>query len=451
MSNRLILIHGYSDRGKSFETWKRLLSKSDDLKDRIHIVTYESLTDEVTIKDIAEGFDRALRTKAGLAADEPFDAIVHSTGMLVIRSWLANFPERRARLKRLIGIAPATFGSPLAHTGRSTLGAIFKGKKELGADFLEAGREVLFGLELGSRFTWDLAHEDLIGERGKKGFYGLDAATPYVFVFCGNTAYGGLRRLVNKPGTDGTVRFAGCALNTRKITMDLTRPAESDATKSRFRLEPWTNADIPVHLVDGLNHETILTKPSEALVERVKAALSVDSRADFEAWSAATTAAFAADRARSKRFQQFVVHAVDERGDGIEDFNLQLLAPDDSGKVEELQGFDLDVHVYQRDPSYRCFHVDLDSVDLDSLKGLYIEVTASTGSRLVGYLGYDTPGNVVSVRPRPSIQTVRVDISAMLRRRDFTFFYPFTTTLVELRLNREPLPPDNANEVCWFD
>lgn len=451
MSNRLILIHGYSDRGKSFETWKRLLSKSDDLKDRIHIVTYESLTDEVTIKDIAEGFDRALRTKAGLAADEPFDAIVHSTGMLVIRSWLVNFPERRARLKRLIGIAPATFGSPLAHTGRSTLGAIFKGKKELGADFLEAGREVLFGLELGSRFTWDLAHEDLIGERGKKGFYGLDAATPYVFVFCGNTAYGGLRRLVNKPGTDGTVRFAGCALNTRKITMDLTRPAESDATKSRFRLEPWTNADIPVHLVDGLNHETILTKPSEALVERVKAALSVDSRADFEAWSAATTAAFAADRARSKRFQQFVVHAVDERGDGIEDFNLQLLAPDDSGKVEELQGFDLDVHVYQRDPSYRCFHVDLDSVDLDSLKGLYIEVTASTGSRLVGYLGYDTPGNVVSVRPRPSIQTVRVDISAMLRRRDFTFFYPFTTTLVELRLNREPLPPDNANEVCWFD
>jgi hypothetical protein len=39
----------------------------------------------------------------------------------------------------------------------------------------------------------------------------------------------------------------------------------------------------------------------------------------------------------------------------------------------------------------------------------------------------------------------------MIRRRDFTFFYPFTTTLVELRLNREPLPPEKANKVCWFD
>lgn len=451
MQNHLILIHGYSDRGKSFQTWKNCLASRGFPRDRIHIVTYESLTDEVTIKDIAEGFDRALRTKAGLGEDEPFDAIVHSTGMLVIRSWLANFPERRARLKRLVGIAPATFGSPLAHTGRSTLGAIFKGNKEWGADFLEAGREVLYGLELGSRFTWDLAHEDLIGQRGRKPFYGLDAATPYVFVFCGNTAYGGLRRLVNKPGTDGTVRLAGCALNTRKITMDLTRPAESDETRSRFRLEPWSNADIPVHLVDGLNHGTILTDPTPALVERVHAALSVDSRADFEAWSAATAAAFATDRSKTRRFQQFVVHAVDERGDGIEDFDLQLLAPDPGGKLSELRGFDLDVHVYQRDPSYRCFHVDLDAIGFEKLTGLHVEVTASTGSKLVGYLGYDTPGKILSTQPRPSIQTVRVDITAMLRRRDFTFFYPFTTTLVELRLNREPLPPDNANEVCWFD
>jgi hypothetical protein len=30
------------------------------------------------------------------------------------------------------------------------------------------------------------------------------------------------------------------------------------------------------------------------------------------------------------------------------------------------------------------------------------------------------------------------------------FFYPFTTTLIELKLNREPLPLTDKNEVCWF-
>ena len=30
------------------------------------------------------------------------------------------------------------------------------------------------------------------------------------------------------------------------------------------------------------------------------------------------------------------------------------------------------------------------------------------------------------------------------------FFYPFTTTLIELKLNREPLPLTGKNEVCWF-
>jgi hypothetical protein len=30
------------------------------------------------------------------------------------------------------------------------------------------------------------------------------------------------------------------------------------------------------------------------------------------------------------------------------------------------------------------------------------------------------------------------------------FFYPFTTTLVELRMNREPLPVTGANALCFF-
>src|SRR5438132_764019 len=74
----------------------------------------QALTNEITIKDIAEGFDRAIKTHPRIDKDQPFDAIVHSTGMLVLRSWLATNPIGRKRLKHLIGLAPATFGSPLA-------------------------------------------------------------------------------------------------------------------------------------------------------------------------------------------------------------------------------------------------------------------------------------------------------------------------------------------------
>jgi len=366
--------------------------------------------------------------------------------MLVIRSWLTTYAARRSRLKRLIGLAPATFGSPLAHTGRSTLGAIFKGRKELGADFMEAGDEVLQGLELGSRFTWDLAHQDLIG---RKPFYGPDADTPYIFVFCGTEAYGGARRLVNQPGTDGTVRLAGAALNTRKISIDLTRPAEDTGVHKRVQLERWSNVALPVYLVPGLNHGSILTEPSDELVERLYSALKVASPAQFDKWSAQTATRFGAGAATTTRFQQFVVHAVDERGDGIADYNVQLLTDDGNGGRQEVAGFDLDVHVYGRDPSLRCFHVNLDELKPARLKSLYLQVVASARSRMVGYVGFDTsnqPGHMQSA----SINEITIDITSVLKKKEFTFFFPFTTTLVELTMNREPLPLNQANEVCWF-
>src|SRR5687767_4738191 len=144
----IVLVHGYSDAAPSFGKWRdALTSRGYDAK-TIHLGNYVSLSNEITIKDIAEGFDRALRISS-LGDDQPFDAIVHSTGMLVVREWLAGtigsgdstdlMQKRQRRLKHLIGLAPATFGSPLAHKGRSWLGAIFKGGKQPGPDFLEAG------------------------------------------------------------------------------------------------------------------------------------------------------------------------------------------------------------------------------------------------------------------------------------------------------------------------
>ena len=207
-----------------------------------------------------------------------FDAIVHSTGMLVLRAWLTNYGSgargantRLGRLKHLIGIAPATWGSPQAHKGRTWLGTLVKGEKELGPDFLNAGDAVLDGLELGSKFTWDLAHVDLLG---KQPFYGKGKDTPYVGIFIGNTPYTGFSSVANDPGTDGTVRWSGCGLNARKITIDLTRfPTDEDGNPAQRRLtiSNWASdrLDVPIIAVGGRNHSTILADPDPGMVELI--------------------------------------------------------------------------------------------------------------------------------------------------------------------------------------
>jgi pimeloyl-ACP methyl ester carboxylesterase len=377
MPNPVVFVHGYSDKGASWAVWREVLRRRGGLGDAdMRTCTYVSLNNEVTIKDLAEAFDRALATQGGLDPDAPFDAIVHSTGMLVVRSWLAADPLRGKRLKRLIALAPATFSSPLAKKGRSWLGSVFKGNKQLGPDFLEAGDRILDNLEPASAFSWRLAEEDVFTEPPR---YDGGPETPYVFVFCGTGTYSGLRKLVDRPGTDGTVRRAGCGLNVRAIELDMTEkgmvarraatdPAGAeDPRPHRVVADKWLDVSIPVHLVsdpsspDGLNHATILSSPPAELQDLVIAAFemtAVDRDADtgYRAWLERADAE-GRFKKLAEHYQQFIIHAVDERGDPITDYNLQLFRGD--GVDAQIAEFDAEVDVYSSDPSYRCFHVDV--------------------------------------------------------------------------------------------
>jgi pimeloyl-ACP methyl ester carboxylesterase len=455
----VILVHGYSDRGESFFKWGEVLKSRGFDATVVGIVTYKSLTNEVTIKDLAEGFDRALKIK-GINGE--FDAIVHSTGMLVVRAWLTatRDTDRRRRLKHLIGFAPASWGSPLAHKGRGWLGAIFKGNKERGPDFLEAGDLILDGLELASRFTWDLAHRDLFA-REEDAVFGKGPDTPYPFIFCGNEDYKDLfRRVVNEPGTDGTVRFAGVALNSRKLVLDLTKSPDDPA---RVSFVAPSNLDCPVVFVNGRNHGSIISDPDPTVAKYIfRALLEVESAEQYRQWqSDAAKEDF--NRPPKKAFQQFVIRLTDERGDPINDYNLQLFH-DDDGKAEELPDFDLDVHPYKRDPSLRCFHVEL-----EKLKGagrLWARLTISSGTILVGYRGVSSKGFVddppaqwkdenekdyferIDARPLE----VNLDLGAQVQKiaGGTAFFFPWTTTLIEMKVDREPLPanPDKLARLC---
>ena len=450
----VVLIHGYSDRGASFAKWSQALEQRGYLSTEIHLGNYISLSNEISIKDIAEGFDRALRDSP-LKEGQPFDAIVHSTGMLVIREWLAGTigtadrpelaQERQARLKHLIGLAPATFGSPMAHKGRSWLGAMFKGGKEPGPDFMEAGDQVLKGLELGSAYTWELAHRDFLSD---PPVYGRSTNSPYPFIFVGLRDYGWLKRVATEPGTDGTVRWAGTGFNSRKLRVDLTA---EPTRRQRIRFEPWKNVAVPLVLLPDHNHSDILREPGAALIEMVAQALEVSSGGQYEAWTTKYMAGNAAalQKRKARRWQQLIVRAADERGDPITDYFVEVGTVADR-RFRRLEAFDLDVHAFKDDESYRCFHVDLDSLQPEKLETLALRVIASSGTDLVAYCGYsssasfDTPG-----RETDKWDAV-IEFDSTIGRRDVQFFYPLTTTLVELRMDREPMPRTGVNGVFWF-
>jgi hypothetical protein len=101
---KLVLIHGYSDQGPSFDNWAAKLRGRGVDANAINICNYISLNNEITIPDIAEGLGRAA-DYLEWSPDQEFDAIVHSTGMLVIRAWLCNNNRRQ----KYVGLSSRPF------------------------------------------------------------------------------------------------------------------------------------------------------------------------------------------------------------------------------------------------------------------------------------------------------------------------------------------------------
>jgi hypothetical protein len=476
----LVLIHGYSDQGEAFFPMRDALKQRGIEVTDVNICTYITLNNEITIKDIAEGLERAFLNHPVLKNNPgfEFDAIVHSTGMLVMRSWLTNYGMRASqnnrlkRLKHLIGVAPATWGSPQAHKGRTWLGALVKGDKNpLGPDFLNAGDRVLEGLELGSSFTWDLAHLDLLG---KEPYYDKGPNTPFVAVFIGNSPYTGLDSVANDPGTDGTVRWSGCGLNTRKIRIDLTRtPTDEDGNPipvdkngvaarrvwiSDFALD---RLEIPMIAVDGRNHGTIIHDPESGMVDLIAAFLKVGEPggATYDEWLKRANQygekglpkmlenpdagffgrLFRGAGEKLEGWQQFVVHARDERGDPVTDYMVEVIQ-DDGQKFEAMS---TDVHPYGPDPSYRCFHIHLPKGVSDPALKLKARIHASTGTELMAYQGYNLQKRELTASSEP------IELSLDLGGGG-SLFFPFTTTLIEIVLNREPLPFDQVARILTW-
>lgn len=155
-------------------------------------------------------------------------------------------------------LAPANFGSPLAHRGKSFLGSLVKGRWKVG-DLLETGKQLLHGLELGSPFQWELAHHDLI----IKNPY-FNAEQIQLSVLVGIEDYNGIRGWINKPGTDGTVVIAGTSLDSAKLVLDFSKPESSSSKGEKDSYKPYKwemknpPKDFAFSVLKGLDHGSIV-------------------------------------------------------------------------------------------------------------------------------------------------------------------------------------------------
>jgi pimeloyl-ACP methyl ester carboxylesterase len=266
VANKLLIVHGYSDGSTSFTALGGfLIERNLYAPHNVFYLDYSSMDDDASFEDFADKLDTDHRARLG---GERVDVVCHSTGSLVVRSWLALHAERSYRrqqpepcpVDRLICFAPANFGSDLAKLGQSFLSkfrSTFFNSHSHDVDFMESGKRVLQGLEPASPFQWRLSEIDLHSERS---YFRPDADPQhrcYPVVLAAGTGYSGLQAKIIKaramPGTDGTVRIAGTSLNTRSCTLDF-----REAGPKRIWWRSPKYEDIPFAVFSGVNHGSII-------------------------------------------------------------------------------------------------------------------------------------------------------------------------------------------------
>ena len=434
----VIILHGWSDTKKSFQPLADYLKgKGFNVVD-IWLGNYISMHDQITLPDLGLAFINALKAENVPTTPHAFDLIVHSTGGLVAREFLRQIcalPEggRDAKLtpvRRLVMLAPANFGSPLAALGKSVLGRILKGwtwdLKHLG----ETGQRVLNALELASPYSWQLALDDLFDPN----FPIFDPANVLTTVMVGSAPYPGIRSIAHEAGSDGTVRVSTANLNAHYFLADF-----KDPDKPTIKREARLAKPIAFAVLDR-NH-TSIHDPDEATQHAewettLLGALSVTPDtydAHVIACEALATRTFAAhpDPA-DDNFHQYM-HVVfrlrDQFGGPIPDYVIDFYDPEDKSDVayQAIHGKIVEkVTAYSQDSSYRSFLMDmtdlLDFLDKNPAAEVDLSVAAAQLSDDVGFAN-------------PSKKALGLDV---FDTKDHTFIFPNQPVLVELVLYREP-------------
>ncbi|MEQ9450520.1 MAG: hypothetical protein RJQ07_02950 [Pseudomonadales bacterium] len=463
---QVVVLHGWSDNSKSFKPLIAFLKKNGLRVTPLFLGDYQSLRDDVQIEDVAQRLEQVVREKmarppgARDRLDRTFDLIVHSTGGLLARWWIARYyRDKPCPVRNLLMLAPANFGSVLAHTGRTLVGRAFKGAKS----GFEVGEEMLHALELGSRFQMELAQSDLFyPEEGADNtiLYGPDKTRP--FVITGTHPYKQLtRKLVNENASDGTVRVAAANLNAEGVTIDFTRNLENP-TRTTWRKRGGAGLTFPLAVLPDRDHGNVIDPGDEGhtrlpayqsrLGELIIDALSTNTeqqyRAKVDAWQQITgdtrTYAGFSDAAVQHRRDTFgrnepsaeyfhehfqlVVSAEDQFGQPVENYFVEFFPK--AGLLHRFSNFGRlsnyfydevleHTHTNRRDPSRQCMFID--RYDLMGKGGFYDQIRKDDNAKLLSFTAIASdPGSNVSyfAHGSPAKRGV-IDLHGVLKRDRF--------------------------------
>lgn len=381
-SRPLVILHGWSDDGASFDRLARHLEEDPGAGaiHRISIGDYLTLSDELRFDDLQAALDRAWDERGLARTPGAVDVVVHSTGGLVIRDWLVrHFDPGTVPVKHLVMLAPANFGSSLAHVGRSILGRIAKGfigSRQEGQGLLETGVGILRGLELASPYTWALAEQDRFGPWAEAYGPGGILCT----VLAGNTGYRGIRGVVNEAGGDGVVRLSCAHLECARMVLDLMPGAAvpGEGTPSivpRIVEQRVSGGRTAFCIQDRIDHGSIkldappsrLSRAQRETLARIRRALTVED----DAFSAFCDECDRANQALTRGpdhpragpgYQNTVFRVRDDFGVPVTDYLVEFYHPDrrDGGALAGRihQQALRDVHCYGADPSHRSLYLD---------------------------------------------------------------------------------------------
>lgn len=377
----LVILHGWSDDSRSFERLAADISRRTGRAiTQVFLGDYVSMDDDVRMVDIVRALSRAWRQTGLPVEDNSVDVIVHSTGGLVIRDWMHSewfARDKRPPVNNLVMLAPANFGSPLAHKGRSFYGRAIKG---FGSDNrFETGTHVLKALEMASPYSWQLAEHD----RFARNVFSSGGVRATVII--GNSGYEGISSIANENGSDGTVYLAAANLNCARLVIDFAARPE----RPKLGRLLTSQGDTGFLVIEGLNHSTVARKigdedlkslskkareralqGADELLGAIEQALEVNTRAEFSALCARFAAATeqVMDAHSRKRdsykhgYQNSVFRVRDNEGFDVSDYVIEFYQDCEDWKDKVAVAFNRDalqkVHAYQDNPSLRSFMIN---------------------------------------------------------------------------------------------
>jgi hypothetical protein len=336
-------------------------------------------------------------------------------------------------IHHLLMLAPANFGSPLAHKGRSFVGRVVKGFKS--DRRFQTGARILFGLEMASPFSWQLALQDRFGS---STWYGPGGILCTVLV--GNTGYSGIAAAANESGSDGTVLVSSANLNPVLVSMDfcanpqqpVLKVTQANGITAFARINPENHGTITMNEKGGFRFD--------GTMDLIRRALQVDDKgfakhvADCDALAASMREASKDDSFR-QGYQNSVIRLTDSANEFVEDYFMEFFAKradrnaEDAAMTAAIQEKVIGkVHVYEENAAYRSLKINITQLEERiglGKRSLFVSITAMPDVRRTGSVGYSTFGwdDIGSI-----------DLTPARRAR---LFAPDRTALIDVKIRRE--------------